>query len=79
MAKPKISLSINLGIYLAQNHQDTALVQPLGRLTTYVWTTYYQTAGFTSEAISLGPPAAEQEGPGSKNWDARRQHDEEQL
>lgn len=58
MAKGRISLALNLGLYLTQDHQETALVQPLGGLSTYVWTTYYQTPGFMSEAIPGGPNAA---------------------
>jgi len=74
----KISLNLSLGVYSAHNHQEAALVEPLGRLSTYVWTTYYETPGFTSEAISRGPRAAERTSPAAKkqDWNVRRQHDE---
>ena len=76
-AKGQITLTLDLGTYTTQNHQET-LAQPLGRLSICLWTTYYQTPGFMSEAISRGPHAAEEEGPESKkqDWNVRRQHHE---
>jgi hypothetical protein len=76
----KIRLALSLGVYFAHNHREAepALVQPLGPLSTYVWTMYYETPGFTSEAISRGPHAAEGRAPEAKrqDWKVRRQHDE---
>lgn len=58
MTNRKVSLSLSLGLYFV-GYQGTALVQPVGELQTYVWTTYYQTPGFISAAKPVGPRAAD--------------------
>lgn len=76
MAKRKISLSLNFGLYLAQDQQETALVEPLGSSSTYVWITCYQTPGFMPQVIYRGPRGAEKKGSQSKpqDWSVRRKH-----
>jgi hypothetical protein len=70
MAQTKFSVTLHLGHYSTQNHHETALVEPLDRLSTYVWTTSYQTPGFTSETVSEIPKAVGSEDPESnkENW-----------
>jgi hypothetical protein len=57
MADIKISVSLSLGLYFV-NHHGPAPMPPHQGFATYVWTTYYRTPGFTSEAIPDRPTAA---------------------